>query len=614
MTHGHAAARDLQEHLLSVCERFPHAKHFVIGHSHGGNVVTDAVARIASPAAAPCGVVYLGTPHLRHSARDLDGSLNIVRLFLLALSALFASFATGLLLLPLGFFIVPGASSVDDFILTLLIWLRLALIVWLTVPLNSRLQKVFRFGPEERLRRRQRDFIERMQAPFFRHTRCLNAGSPLDEAAAYLRIIRGAAAWPFWLWMPNLLLGLGLLVMAVGGFSSLTATVRLTVAILNQSRIDSQQLVVAGGFPVQMLLVAVLLIGLLILAGTLMLVVPQFIRSRIYGFGREDVLQHMLVEVRPDLEPLAADIEHYTATISAFVREGDSQRFWPGLRLRHCALYEDIGTLQKVAEWIGVTAGGFSKPAAAVPRLILGPPDLEPGVRPGEIPVVAKITRSLRALTSHWRPIFFVALCVVGVAQAWRYWHELERAALPATISGAGDPLRQLLVLLELAPAGEEPELAVRELAVQLLDTPVPFAILSDKDLIAPVVRFAPSGRSIAAGSVSGEIVIWGPTGARRFTSAISHVVEIAWDDREQRLLVIGEGGWVSGVGHQHVESAFDRQVVIALASWRTVRLKTLRHQREIEWRRRAAEIRTGRSECPTSGGRCHPRHAIRAP
>ena len=56
-----AAALRLREHLKSLVDQHPHAQHFVIAHSHGGNVALHAL-RDPALAAGVQGVACLATP------------------------------------------------------------------------------------------------------------------------------------------------------------------------------------------------------------------------------------------------------------------------------------------------------------------------------------------------------------------------------------------------------------------------------------------------------------------------------------------------------------------------------------------------------------------------
>jgi hypothetical protein len=112
----------LISHLAALQARWPHARHFVIGHSHGGNIAFQAM-RDEAVESRTAGVVCLSTPFLCAAPRNLGpvGPIAIwwfpvvVALFCLApavelLPAEFESAAGGvalILALGAGFFISP---------------------------------------------------------------------------------------------------------------------------------------------------------------------------------------------------------------------------------------------------------------------------------------------------------------------------------------------------------------------------------------------------------------------------------------------------------------------------------------------------------------------------
>lgn len=115
----------LTSHLAALLARWPHAQHFVIGHSHGGNIAFQAL-RDGTVESRIAGVVCLSTPFLCAAPRNLGpvGPIAIwwfpvvVALFCLApavelLPAEFESAAGGvaiILALGAGFFISPWVT------------------------------------------------------------------------------------------------------------------------------------------------------------------------------------------------------------------------------------------------------------------------------------------------------------------------------------------------------------------------------------------------------------------------------------------------------------------------------------------------------------------------
>jgi hypothetical protein len=78
------AANRLRGLLIDSVARFPGIKHFVIGHSHGGNV---ALKSVASPALADVGIVCLSTPILYGLERTTLTRSNNFLFFILSIPA-----------------------------------------------------------------------------------------------------------------------------------------------------------------------------------------------------------------------------------------------------------------------------------------------------------------------------------------------------------------------------------------------------------------------------------------------------------------------------------------------------------------------------------------------
>ena len=69
------AAENLAEHIKLVGERYPRHEHYLICHSHGGNVALKALSLGTEELIR--GVVTLGTPFLSCQRRDFDATLNL---------------------------------------------------------------------------------------------------------------------------------------------------------------------------------------------------------------------------------------------------------------------------------------------------------------------------------------------------------------------------------------------------------------------------------------------------------------------------------------------------------------------------------------------------------
>ena len=115
------AADRLREHLRDTAARHPDLGHYVIAHSHGGNVALYALRDAAAderPGDLPAGVVCLSTPFIAAQPRPVT-LLRFVAGYTVVLVALFAVVAA-----VMGRLLVPWMASVqtDSAVANVLMW------------------------------------------------------------------------------------------------------------------------------------------------------------------------------------------------------------------------------------------------------------------------------------------------------------------------------------------------------------------------------------------------------------------------------------------------------------------------------------------------------------
>ena len=136
------AAQRLRDHFHLTAERHPACGHYLVAHSHGGNValyaLRDAVAG-APPSALPDGVVCLSTPFIASQPRPLT-LFRFVSTYSVVVVALFAVVAAlmGRLLVPWMAGIHPD-SSVLNALMWNEIWLEFVLCAALAWHATNRL-------------------------------------------------------------------------------------------------------------------------------------------------------------------------------------------------------------------------------------------------------------------------------------------------------------------------------------------------------------------------------------------------------------------------------------------------------------------------------------------
>jgi hypothetical protein len=354
---SHAARSDagleMRDKLRASLSSHPLAEHFIIAHSHGGNVVSYAL-EAEDVQCRVRGVVYLATPHVRTRARDLDASMSLWLAASLPMSAQAASIPMMLAIAGLLYVIgdvweSPGTLWAGTVLLTYLAGCAL-----LTGVVHRHVAEWLfdRLGPLVSLQTR---IVARIEPPLITHVPVLNVGTPIDEAAVYLRILRHFAAVPFVIWRPRLVLVLLFLMYGALGIVYLLffgqAIQQIAAANLTEARIPR---VVGFLFALTFMLTFPMLIAAATACAlhVTMLVAPRIIRSPFYGFGGESFLDNLLVDIFVSDRPNAAQVETVSRWIPRvrWLRVGSHRLAVP--RLAHCGLYDDPHVVQRVMDWI----------------------------------------------------------------------------------------------------------------------------------------------------------------------------------------------------------------------------------------------------------------------
>jgi transposase-like protein len=206
------AARQLQRRLHKTMNAHPGAAHFVVGHSHAGNVILYAM-RDASLRDRLTGVVCLGTPFMDGSPRDLDTARTFFRI-LFQIAGSVGAFLVALACLD---FIDDPKWGMVASVLALCLFLPYIFLFPLGFVLMGR--------PFAWLSDRAFDLLERLQARYVSRLEwparnppvlvCAAGGDDGDEAFWALKKLRQLTNWPVTLWRGEILFGLYLLYLAV---------------------------------------------------------------------------------------------------------------------------------------------------------------------------------------------------------------------------------------------------------------------------------------------------------------------------------------------------------------------------------------------------------------
>lgn len=268
----------LAEALKASFREHPDAEHWVIAHSHGGNVAFYAL-RDPQVASRLDGIVTLATPFIRCQGRDHSASTIKLWLFLL-LSIGFVTLPLLLGALALYVLGLEGDKALLFAVLGALAFMVPLFVLWLR---KERIPAWFS--------RRQERTIERLALPTPTRQRVLSLSIRRDEAGGGLKAMYAIAAWPHWLWdgliYVPLLLVVFLLALTLGdsflsSMSGKTGFARL-----------------GGAFQ------AALGWGILIGFGHLLVMtfLPRLTRALGLGFGQESLVDNLVVDIRSELTP-----------------------------------------------------------------------------------------------------------------------------------------------------------------------------------------------------------------------------------------------------------------------------------------------------------------------
>lgn len=299
----------------SFCE-FPDAEHWVIAHSHGGNVAFYAL-RDREVACRLDGIVTMATPFIQCKPRTYSDSVIKLWAFLpMPLSLL------PLLVLSdtLAHYVFGVSGKTADF-LTLTGTLIGETLLFILYCNSEQLPAT--------LSARQKATIEKLTLPTPTRQRVLCLSILGDEARGLLKGMYMIAAWPHWLWdgLIYMLLMLVIFVLALifgdaflSSMSGITGLARLKGA-----------LGAALGWG--------MLIGYVNLL--VMAILPKLTRALGIGFGQESLVDNLLVDIRSEVIP---------GDVPGLIHKQFPKV--PGSSLMHSHLYQDSKVISVIAKFI----------------------------------------------------------------------------------------------------------------------------------------------------------------------------------------------------------------------------------------------------------------------
>jgi len=320
------AGEELAAYLRNLTTTYPTAKHHVIAHSHGGNVVMYAM-RDKSVAERMSSLVCLATPFLTLERRRIGPSISVLREFpnplFACIFATFLSFAFGTLGTSL--WVVPGLMAIGVVYL---------LVRKFTTFLSNRL--VVRF------QKFQDRMISQFSLPELECTPVLVVQAHRDEAAWYLNLVDWIANLPYMLWSPRFVFWLawGWIFLSLPWVLAMThlSIFGATAFELGLSLEGTLFTAFTIGLYALGLAVGLLLLFSLIAQGS-MAVWAIIFRGHALGFGERNIFENWLIHIAANADPQNA----HNFIKRSFVVSGAG--------LRH-AVYRDETVRKNVADWI----------------------------------------------------------------------------------------------------------------------------------------------------------------------------------------------------------------------------------------------------------------------
>jgi hypothetical protein len=327
---GERLAAQLSEQMLA----FPNSKHFLIAHSHGGNISLYAQNNAAVQGKLS-GVVTLGTPFIQCEPRQVEKLMAAISFTLMCLYFLFFLGMTGLVL----WFICSFYTNMLVGILGVLFifggvgWLQenKDFLEKKSARLKARLTE---WGLEKQMETSQRLSLHASDlAPM------LTVTVTDDEAGRWLRAIRAIGNVA-----PRLSRPLDRIIPGCVGLSFLAFCVWLFIALLKYgSWIPTIQQWTTGA---AMLVWGLTALCCIVFAALQMAAITSqmAVRSHRFGFGGEAVIDNWLSDIYVVESPanVKADAFQSTATESG---------------LRHSSFFQNEGLRGEIARWILKTTG-----------------------------------------------------------------------------------------------------------------------------------------------------------------------------------------------------------------------------------------------------------------
>jgi hypothetical protein len=328
------AGMELSCDLVDLLEQNPKTLHYIVGHSHAGNVIMYALRELPRQY-YPDGIITMGTPFIVTDARDLGPTVKAIRV---AIRSFLGLVAILVFVLGLFAFLSEKPSQPYAYVIVSFIGLLYLGAVWFLIrQIISRVNSYTR----KKLLTKQKREMSRISLPEIDGVPTLSLYVERDEAGILLRLLDYASELPFRLWQPSLVLIItGVLGVA---FAAVYPAIIWLAIVLNPEVRVSYEL--ASQFMLLFAGIIVLVTPLFFLVFTMTFQLIMAIWSRIFrghalGFGEGNIFQNWLGHVSAIVLPPNID-----NVVSRGFKIG-------GKGLRHSKIYNDASVIDVICKWI----------------------------------------------------------------------------------------------------------------------------------------------------------------------------------------------------------------------------------------------------------------------
>jgi hypothetical protein len=403
------AGADLRQHLLQLCETHPDAEHYVVAHSHGGNVALYAL-RDAQLAQRISGVITMCTPFLTTRARKITPTMKLLGLIvpLCAIGVIFVTFAYTL-------FLILGSKSNWEFkrFVILVYGIPLIVIPIFEIVTWRIIRKFFNKVLPEWLRKKQKKIIRRLSLVDDARVDLLCGYVTFDEAGLAIDAAHRVGelfhiSFEFLASLMRLGFASAMIMICVG----------MVLDWVHGSRSEVSSTVFSASW-IALICIAFLSLGIQLAN----LFVPKVLRG--YVFGQETWLDNLLVDIRPARCPIGRGL-----SVASLAVPVDSSG------LRHSSIYTSRFFLDSIACWIkfGFTDAEVILPSGANPE--------RAGVRPHTAVAFACVLLFWLSQVPSYRSLLYDA----DLSPQWEKRHpELVGHKTNSTIVRTGSMTVQML-------------------------------------------------------------------------------------------------------------------------------------------------------------------------